>query len=158
MWKRLPVDLKKKSRDLSLLWKLVSLLLQRDFASFFAQASAASAANALTVPLLARMLTTLIEEVRVENLKAMQSAYAVVSSEVAAPLLGVQSAQVGPLLLQQGWTQQAAAAAAGAGAATGGAAPAGSLFVPPAAVASKSREITKQQLQQLTGYIAHLED
>jgi hypothetical protein len=74
----------------------------------------------------------------------MRAAYAVVSADSAASLLGLTLEQVGPFLRAQGWTPQPQAA--------------GQFFAPPPVEDSKAREVSAKQLEQLTGYIAHLEE
>jgi len=148
VWQRVPAELKKKSPELQALWKLVSSLLQRDFIGFFAQSSAA----ALPTPLLARMLTLLREEVQRVNLRAMASAYTVISAEAAAALLGMTAEQSAAALTAQGWTAAAAAQQ------PQGAPASARFFTPPPLDRSKPRDISHKQIEQLTGYITHLEE
>lgn len=121
--------------------QVVSSLLQRDFEAFFA--SSASVAGALSLPALQRLNELLRAEVQSRNLAALCQAYAVVSAEQAAPLLGLTREQAGPFLLARAWTADAEAAG---------------FFVAPPLVDSKPREVSQQQIEQLTKYVTHLED
>lgn len=125
-----------------MLVQVVSSLLQRDFDSFFA--SSTSVAGGLSLPALQRLNDLLRAEVQSRNLAALGEAYAVVSAEQAAPLLGVSREQAGPLLAERGWTADPDAAAG--------------FFVAPPLVDSKPREVSQQQIEQLTKYVTHLED
>lgn len=140
VWKRIPADMKKKSKEIAATWKLVSALVQRDFATFFGASTSAAFAS----PLLQRLNVALREEVQSRNLLAIRTAYALISVEQAAPLLGLQAAQVAAFLTQQGWTADPQAPA--------------HFFTPTPVDQKKAREISQAQIEQLTKYVTHLED
>lgn len=141
VWKRIPADMKKKSKDLAGTWKLLSALLRRDFSAFFAQSIALHAAFS---PLVQRLNQALRGEVQARNLVAIRVAYALVSVDQAAPLLGLSKAEVPAFLLKEGWTPDAQAPT--------------QFFTPTPADTKKARDISQQQIEQLTKYVTHLED
>ena len=120
--------------------ELVSALVQRDFASFFVSSSCA----AFTTPLLQRLNVSLHDAVQCRNLLAIRAAYALISVEQAAPLIGLPTAQVAAFLTQQGWTPDAQAP--------------NQFFTPTPLEQTKARDISQEQIQQLTKYVTHLED
>lgn len=140
-WKRIPADMKKKSKDLSGTWKLLSALLTRDFSGFFAHSIALQASFS---PLVQRLNTALRGEVQARNLVAIRVAYALVSVDQAAPLLGLSKSEVPAFLLKEGWTPDAQAPT--------------QFFTPTPADSKKGRDISQKQIEQLTKYVTHLED
>ena len=121
--------------------QLLSSLLQRDFAGFF---SSSAALNAGFSPLAQRLNAALRSEVQMRNLQSIRVAYALISVDAATPLLGVPKDSVGAFLAQHGWQADPQSPA--------------NYFTPPAADVKKPRQISQQQIEQLTKYVTHLED
>lgn len=178
VWKRIPQDMKKKSKDLQIIWKVSNaathstirlrrstplmintnltcfcllfllLLLQLltplhrlDYSTFFSSSS--SLPSSLSVPLLQRLVARLRDQVKTDNIDNIRKAYTVIGVEQAAALLGTPKEETAAFLLSLGWTADPQAPS--------------EFFLPTPLALPKQRDISTQQIEQLTSYIVQLE-
>jgi hypothetical protein len=149
IWKRIHKDIKKSSKNVAIVWKLLQSLHRGDFTTYFSEAAGYQAG--LSTPLLQQLNQALRQETQSANLLNIRRAYATIGVEQASPLLGTKPAETIALFTQLGW-QPDAAAAGGAGAAG-----ANQFFNPTPLEIPKQRQITEAQIEQLTRYVADLE-
>jgi hypothetical protein len=99
-WQRIPLEVKKKSAVLPLLWTLLVPLLQRDSALFFQSFAAMPAAPPLSA-LLSSLLTSLHAHVRASTIRRLEDAYDTIAVEEARRQLGMTGTAG-----QQDWEQE----------------------------------------------------
>lgn len=131
----------KKSSDLQIIHRLLTALQRGEYETFFAEAAARQAQ--LSLPLLQRLNQQLAQSTRDINLTNIRRAYATIGVDQAAALLGLTVAQTGPYLSSLGWRVDPADSA---------------FFLPEPIARPKQREISTKQIEELTNYIAHLEE
>lgn len=139
VWKRVPADMKKASKNLQIVWKLLQSLHRGDFATFFAESVAFH--GGLTHPLLQQMNAALRGETQSANILNIRRAYTTISVDQAASLLGTKRAEAVQLMTKLGWTPDEKS----------------EFFNPTPLAIPKQREISERQIEQLTRYVADLE-
>ena len=142
LWKRVPEEIKSSDAELQALWAVGKAMWQTDHRLALQQSTAP--AFAWSGPLVATLINALHEQYLKHSFTQIGTAYAAVSAESLAEKLGVPVATVHDFASAAGWTADAV-----------------SGFFKPLQPESekqqKHQSVKLQQLQQLTNYVAHLE-
>lgn len=145
VWRRIPVDLKSKSAPLQATWRLLADLHRGEFSSYYANADADAIKAALASPVLQQLNAMLRAEIHARNVTHIRRAYTTIGVSQAAALLGL-TVESTPAFLTGSlqWTPDSSAPS--------------QFFHPTPLAAPKPRDISTQQIEQITKYIAHLEE
>jgi len=136
LWKRVPASLKKSSATLQACWKLATALIKKDSAAFWAACEGGRFG-----PL--QPLVTALRDTRREHVAdQIDLAYSSVSLVRCAGMLGVSKEDAKKLLVGRGCGVDEKA----------------DIVIPTQKTCRKNQTATLEQLEQLSRYVAHLEE
>jgi len=137
LWKRLPAEMRGEA-ELQALWNVGKQMWLKDHAGV----QVAAGAFSWSTPLVARMVDELRRRYLEQSFCHLALAYVTVSADTFATKLGVPAATIHELATKQGWQVDPV---------TGAYSPTKPLAIQPESKSSMA------SLQQLTNYVAHLE-